>query len=98
MVQRTLVVSEIPTGTHSPGNGDMHSFNIFTNGDILAGGYKANIFESYGQADYWWLRSPVLGNDYAYYVSGDGYVDIFSYVIWDSCGIIYFSIIDMTPT
>ena len=33
---------------NSPGNGDMYSFNIFTDGDILSGGYKANIFDSYG--------------------------------------------------
>lgn len=32
----------------SPGNGDMHSFNIYVNGDILEGGYAANIFRSYG--------------------------------------------------
>lgn len=41
-------VYDVERSYGSPGNGDMHSFNIYVNGDILKGGYAANIFRSYG--------------------------------------------------
>ena len=50
-----------------------------------------NVHNSYGQADYWWLRSPYV-NDYgvAYivYPGGDvgNYYSSGYYVIWDSYG------------
>ena len=55
-----------------------------------------NVDSFYGQADYWWLRSPDDNNGGAYYVFPDGNIGFT--VSWGSCGNNYFSIIDVTPT
>ena len=47
-----------------------------------------NVHNSYDQADYWWLRSPVLGyvGGSAFHVSSDGSVDYNGWDVSNSCG------------
>ena len=60
----------------------MHSFNIFTNGDILDGGYKANTFESYGIA-FASRKKSVFRSPYLYL--GSGYIG--AYVVYQGGGV-----------
>ena len=70
------------TESYSPNEGAVFSY-------FSGGGNSKRIARYNGQADYWWLRSPVLGyvgSSGAYHVNDGGYVDYVDGVVWGSCG------------
>ena len=69
------------TESYSPNEGAVFSY-------FKGGGNSKRIARYNGQADYWWLRSPIISfnNNYAYLVELDGLVFNYNWDFGNSCG------------
>ena len=72
----------------SPGTVGVRSYAylVGSDGDVDSGN---DVYDSYGQADYWWLRSPYpYHNNLSWLVSPDGSVYYYDYVnsVYNSYG------------